>query len=397
MVNPIDETDTARNTAELWDLLNKSGTPYGDLTVVDRDNRIDVSAETPLSNQADNATAGVSHIPADSKYRIRANAGTESLETIDSLQYTPGYIAEIGIALRIPEAPTGSQEVRWGYWDGTDGAYFGWDSTGVFVEQLRGGTREAKVYQDNWNDTDRKIDPQQELQNGVITRLILALYNYGAVGFEFFTNEVGTDELTSDVLHNQNVDGQTTLASQNNPIRVEVDNPDSSDFDVFVTDRQATVRGQFTPNRRLNGERRTGVSLSGTTWVPIISFRRKDAFKTVNTEIFDVSAKPTDDIFLQIREDAGSTTDADYGTPQDVTASETTVEVDTTPTASISDGYFYYQTQFEGAQGNNSKLARLEGVDLQLKNSRPMTVFARLVSGTGGTLDSFNLNWAENW
>jgi len=208
---------------------------------------------------------------------------------------------------------------------------------------------------------------------------------------------VNTNALESNPVHNADVPGETTLSKQDNPIRVEVANPDTSDFDVFVADRQATVRGQFTPNRRLKGERREAVSLSGTTWVPIISFRRKAPFETVNTSLFDISTKPNEDIYLQLREDAGSTTDADYSSPQNVTASETTVEVDTTPTADISDGYYAFQTQFGGGQNNRSVLGRLENVDLQLKNSRPMTVFARTVSATGGNIESFNLNWAENW
>ena len=395
-MNPVDETSAARNTAEMWKILADSNTPYGDLTVVDRDNRISVSAETPLSEQEDFTTSGVSHLPNESVYRIRANAGTESIETVDGLQYIPGYIAEVGIALQIPEAPTGDQEVRWGYFDESDGAYFGWDSTGVFVETLRNGTRQGKVYQDGWNN-GAELDPTEPLQNGTITRIILALYNYGSLGFELYDRDDETQALNSNILHNEKLEGETTLSSQDNPIRVEVANPDATDFDVFVADRQATVRGQFTPNRRIKGERRTDVELSGTTWVPILSFRRKDGFETINTDLFDVSVKPDEDIFIQVREDAGSTTDADYATPQNVNASETAVVVDTSPTAEIGDGYYAFQTQFDGGERNRSVLGRLEDVDLELKNTRPMTVFARTVSATGGNLDAFNLNWAENW
>ena len=395
MVEPIDETDTARNTAELWNIFEASKTPYGDLTVVDRDNRISVSAENPLSDQQDNFTTGVSHDPTNSKYRLRANDSTESLETIDGLQYIPGYIAEVGIALQIPEAPTGGQEVRWGYWDGSEGVYFGWDADGLFIETLRNGTRQGKVRQTEWS-YDPILDAETALQNGTISRIILALYNYGSLGFELYDRD-DANSLNSHIVHEESVSGETSLSKQDNPIRVEVANPDTTDFDVFVADRQATVRGQFTPNRRLKGERRTGVSLSGTTWVPIISFRRKEAFKTVNTSLFDLSTKPNEDIYLQLREDAGSTTDADYSTPQNVTASETTVEVDTSPTADITDGYYVFQTQFDGGQNNRSVLGRLDNVDLELKNVRPMTVFARTVSATGGELTAFNLNWAENW
>lgn len=378
------------------DVLEKSGTPYGDLTVVDRDNRIDVSSENPLSDQADFFTSGVSHDEPNSRYRIRANASTESLETIDSMQYTPGYIAEVGISLQIPVAPTGNQEVRWGYFDSSDGVYFGWDSEGIFIERLRNGTREGKTYEEEWS-SGATVDVAQELQNGTIALIELALYNYGNIGFDIYNQNPDTNALQANKVHNEDVEGSTTLSSQDNPIRVEVSNPDTTDFDVFVADRQATVRGQFTPNRRIKGERRTSVSLSGTTFVPILSFRRKDGFETINTELFDLATKPDSDIYLQVREDAGSTTDADYATPTDVSASETGVEVDTTPSASIGDGYFVYQTQLDGGKKNEEAFNRLEDVDLQLKNSRPMTVFARTVSATGGNLTSFNLNWAENW
>lgn len=378
------------------DVLEKSGTPYGDLTTVDRDNRIDVSSETPLSEQADFATAGVSHVPADSVYRIRANAGTESLETVDSLQYTPGYIAEIGLSLQIPTAPTGNQEVRFGYFDASDGVYFGWDSGGVFIERLRNGVREGKVYEDDWTE-DYGTDAQTELQRGTIALLELALYNFGSIGFDIYDQDDDTNALQSNTVHYADVPDQTTLSSQDNPIRVEVSNPDASDFDVFVADRQATVRGQFTPNRRVKGERREGVALSGTTWVPVLSFRRTDAFKTTNTSLFNLSAKPDVHVYVQVREDAGSTTDADYSAPQDVKAGETGVEVDTAPSGAISDGYFVYQTQFDGGKKNDSQLGDLKDVDLQLKNTRPMTVFVRAVSASGGTLKGINVNWAENW
>jgi len=395
-MDPIDQTDTARNTAELRDILNKSGTPYGDLTVVDRDNRIDVSSESPLSNQIDFFTSGVTHDATNSRYRLRANASTESLETVDDLQYTPGYIAEVGISLQIPQAPTGNQEVRFGYFSSDDGVYFGWDSEGVFVERLRDGTRVGKTYQENWT-AGKNVNVEQQLQNGTIALIELALYNYGTIGFDIYDQDRVTNGLQANKVHNADVPGTTTLSSQDNPIRVEVSNPDTSDLDVFVADRQATVRGQFTPNRRIKGERRTGVALSGTTWVPIISFRRKESFKTINTDLFDLVAKPDEDIFVQIREDAGSTTDTDYTAPQDVNAGETAVEVDTSPTASITDGYYVFQGQFDGGQNNRSVLGRIDNVDVALKNARPMTVFVRTVSATGGNLTAFNLNWAENW
>ena len=386
------ETNTSSNTRVAAERLKASGTPYGDLTTVDRDNRIDLTAEFPLSEQNDIVTSGVTHDPTESVYRIRANASTESLETVDTLQYTPGYIAEVGVAIQIPEAPTGSQEVRWGYWNDTNGVYFGLDSEGVFAEQLRTGTRLGKE-----RGLVGDFDIEQVIQNGSITRLILALYNYGSIGFQLFSKQGQDDILDQNTVFEQNIDGQTTLAQQNLPIRIEVDNPDSSDFDVFVADRQATVRGQFTASRRLKSESLDNVSLNGTTWVPIMTIRKKTGFETVTVGVFNIDTIPSDDIYLQIRSNAGSDTDGDYATPSNIGAEETAIEVDTTPTASISDGFHRYQTTLTGGQGASTTLGQVENVDVELDRDRPFTLFARKVSGSGGTLEGTTFGWAENW
>jgi len=42
-------------------------------------------------------------------------------------------------------------------------------------------------------------------------------------------------------------------------------------------------------------------------------------------------------------------------------------------------------------------LAQIESVDLTLKGGRPVTVFVRLVEGTGGTLEAGNTLWTETW
>jgi len=376
--------------------LENSGTPYGDLTTVDRDNRIDVSAEYPLSEQVDNATAGVTRIDADSVFRIRANASTESLETVEQLQYTPGYIGEIGIALQIPTAPTGSQEIRWGYWNGTNGAYFGWDATGVFVEAIRNGNRQGKIYEDGWNE-QANIDAEQALKNGAITREILALYNFGSVGFELFDRDEGSRELVNKQVHNLSVDGSTTLSQQNLPLRVEVDNPDASDLDVFVADRQATVRGNFTESRRVKGDTLTSVALSGTTWVPVVTIRQKAAFESIDVGVFSLNLKADTDLFIQFRSDAGSTTDGDYATPANIDAGETAIEIDKTPTGAIGDGYHRYQTLIEGGTGSKTTLGGFDDIDLELKRTKPFTMFARTTSATGGNISALAFNWEESW
>jgi hypothetical protein len=386
---------TKTNAQRTADALDRAGTVYGDLTVVDRDNRFEISSEYPLSDQQDIATSGVTHQSNNSVFRIRANNSTESIESVTKLAYSPGYIAEIGIALRIPEAPTGDQDVKWGYWDGDDGVYFGWDADGVYIERQRNGTPQGKIRNADWNGD--VVDAVGELTDGTITRLALGLYNFGFIGGEIFESANGT--LTPKRVHEITPEGETTLSTQNLPLRVEVDNSnDASDFDVFVSDRQATIRGQFGQSRRLNGELQTDVSLSGTDWQEVVTLRKKDSLSSVTVEIFDLSLLPDDDIVIQFRSDVGSTTDSDYGDPTDVTTIETAIETDTAPgSQSISDGTFVYRTLLGSGQGLNAGLATVDGVDLKLKRQRPLTLFARKVSGTGGTINALTLNWEESW
>lgn len=377
-------------------LLFSSQTDFQDSTVVDRENQFDLSSEYQLSEQNDITTAGVTHDATESEYRIRANGSTESLESVDVFRYIPGYIAEVGTAIRIPEAPTGDQEVRWGYWDGSSGAYFGWDSDGVFVETQRDGTRQGKTYEADWNG-ESVADIEQQFADGMVTRLILALYNFGHVRYQLFTRD-DTGRIEPKNVHRDAPTGSTTLTEQNNPIRVEVDNSSgSSDFDVFVADRQASLRGEFVPNQRLKGEQLTSVSLNGTTWTPILTLRKKSAFQGIAVNLFSMRAFADSDIIVMVRSDVGSETDSDYGTPSDLNAGETAVETDTSPSASVSDGFFRFRTLFEGGTGAQSSFGEFEDIDLEEKRQRPMTIFARTVSGTGGTINAATLNWVEQW
>jgi len=390
-----DLTQFARETRKI---LKDTATPYGDITAVDRDNRISISSDHPLSEQRDRLTAGVERLPEDSVIRLRANDSTESIETVDQLQYSPGYVGETGMAIQIPQEPTGDQEVRWGYWGGDDGVYWGWDATSPYVERIRNRTRQGKDRPGDWSGDTPARTVVEQLKRGAITRQQLALYNFGSVGHEIYDRDSG-EELRNNTVHNSAPATGTTLSRQNNPLRVEVSNPAAEDFDVFLADRQATIRGQFTASNRSKGDFRTDVSLDGTTWVPIMTLRIKDDYDTIDIELLDLQIFVSDNILVQFRSGAGSTTDADYDTPQNIDAAETAMEVDRSPTASITDGFHRFQRGAPGGgQGNvPTPLGEFDTTDLGVKNDRPVTVFVRLVEGTGGTLSLMNLNWEETW
>ena len=388
------------NTYNIAADLKDSKTPFGDLTVVERTPLIDISSDEPLTEQKDISTAGVSHIKSESEYRIRANASTESLETVQYLPYSIGYKAEVGTALRVPSPPVGDQEIRWGYWDGNNGAYLGYDSNGVFTEFIRSGSRQGKTYSDAWvaETRDSNVNVEAALNEGVVSRLGLSLYNHGEITFEFFPRD-DKNRQTRRVVHADSPRGETTLSQQNNPIRVEVDNPSSSDFDVFVADRQASIRGDTEASRRITSEFDTSTSLDGTNWVPLISFRRKSGFNGTDVNVFSLDVQTADDSILQLRSDV-TLTGASWGSPSIVDSSETALEVDVDATdVDPATGYHRWLGSSGGGGGPSSTdLTRFDNVDNSLKRRRNMTLMARALEATvASDVPYVSLQMEESW
>ena len=388
------------NTYNIASDIQDAKTPFGDLTVVERTPLIDVSSDDPLTNQKDIWTSGVSHIKSESEYRIRANSSTESLETVQYLPYSIGYKAETGIALRVPNKPTGDQEMRWGYWDGNNGTYFGYDSEGVFTEFIRDGTRQGKTYGDGWAAETRasNVDVEAALNEGTVSRLGLSLYNHGEITFEVFPRN-DENRQTRRVVHADSPRETTTLSQQNNPIRVEVDNPSSSDFDVFVADRQASIRGNTEASRRITSEFNTTASLDGTNWVPLISFRRKSGFNGTDVNLFSLDVQAVDDAILQLRSDV-SLTGASWGAPSVVDSGETVLEADKSATdVDASTGYHRWLGGSEGGGGPAStNLTRFENVDNSLKRERNLTLMVRALEGTTTSdIPYASLQMEESW
>lgn len=380
-------------------LLNNSDeviTPYGDMTVVDRDNRISISSDTPISEQRDNLSAGVERLLDESVYRIRANDSTETAQTVEQLQYSPGYIGEIGIALRVPEPPTAGQEMRSGYFQPADGITLGWDETDPYVEAIRTDTRQGKLYPGDWNGDVSGERVRELLQNGAITRQQLGLYNYGSVTQQIFGRD-DDGRLRLEELHTYSRDSGTTLSRQNNPIRIEAINTTTEDFDVRFADRQATIRGQFTASNRVKGVLQTDINIT-TSYEPVLTIRIKSDFDTVGVDVLSLQVLSDVDLALQIRSDVGSDTDTDYATPQYLDASETAIEVDTDPSAAVDQGYFRGQRLFSGGgQGNApTPLGQLETADLEIKTGRPLTLYVRGVESTGRIIGQ-TTNVEESW
>lgn len=363
----------------------------------------DVSALRNITTVTGSASVALDN----SEYRLRTTALANDSAKLDSAEYgryVPGYQAECGIGVRLPDLSkyTGEVDTKWGYFSDTDGFFFGRDATGFYVGIRRAGS-DTKVYQDSFNSD--KVDGTGEseytidLTTGNIFEIDYVWYGYGPIRFYIVAKDedfiLGSKKI---LLHTILTTGQTSVEQPNLPIRVFTDNgATATAHDVFVGGRQYSIYGAYDPIYRITGDFRLSAGLT-TTFQPLISFRRKSASifqnQMVRFESLHFHASADVIVGFVINGTLGGGTS--WGNPTQATATETVLESDRTSTT-ISGGIFtggFYVAP--GGVGANQVDFALENKIQDLINSQPFTVVARARTGTP-TMDIISLNLKEEW
>lgn len=380
--------------------LNQS--QFSENVTVQRTPLIELNSAYGLSAIRDIQTVtGSGAISASTTGEILLSTGatatsTARLDSAERLRYLPGYGAEIGVGIRIPTAPTGNQELKWGMRNpgATEGLYFGIDATGFYVATLRGGT-ETKVRQTAFNvdklDGTGPSGLALDLTAGNIFQVEFTWYGYGQIKFEIV--KVVDDVQQHITMHQITPSGATSVQSPNLPIFALADNGgDAADIDMYVGGRQGSVVGAYAPKFRTTGQERTGVTTS-TTSVPLVSFRNKTGFedRSIRLDAATVESATNDHIFeVYINP---TLTGASWVNPTNKTAAETAVETDVSATA-LSGGTLIHS--FYGEAGGGSKTEQTSAIiDFDVPENQIITLAARTVTG-GGTATSF-FSIKEEW
>jgi hypothetical protein len=101
------------------------------------------------------------------------------------------------------------------------------------------------------------------------------------------------------------------------------------------------------------------------------------------------------DMLVQVRVN-GTLTGASYATPANTTATETACEVDTTASA-ITGGELIWQGIIPASVGQARNLSTADLLDLDIPANQPVTLCARRLTSTGGTISAAVLRWREEW
>lgn len=380
---------------------------FGNLSTVQRATVIELKSTYGLSNLRDVTTVtgsgSVANTVGNGEYTVATGTTTGSTATIDSAErgrYVPGTEAEAGLGIRFPSQTfIGTAFSEWGYFDNDNGFGFGLDATGVYVFTKRGGTK-TKVYQSNWNvdsfDGSGDSGLTLDLQDGNIFQIDYAWYGFGTLNFAIVTSDSNNKQVKY-IVHRFNPENETSVKDPNLPLRAQVDNGDTTtNYQIFVAGRQYSVFTPYRPNNRINSQYVLEKGSVGTTFLPVISFRKKTAYKSVAVKLEGIDLVTDAALLYQIR--LGATlTGGSYATPTDTTATETACEVNTTATA-ISGGDLLYQGILSSS-GVGSNAAGDKSADILkvvIPEEQIVSLAVRRISGTGATVSAV-LRWREEW
>ncbi|MEK4274711.1 MULTISPECIES: hypothetical protein [unclassified Paenibacillus] len=330
------------------------------------------------------------------------------LESVLRGRYEPGYAGEAGIGVRIPSLPIGNQVAQWGLFDTQNGAFFGVNSTTVFVTVRRAGV-DTTVPQSLWN-----VDPLNgtgpsgatlNLSKGNIYQIVFTWYGYGVIEFRVVIPDPVTLAQEVVTVHRFSPTGQTSFVDPNLPLRAQVANNGTGvAYSIFVGGRQYSIIGKYEPTYRVTSERRRITNVTSTL-TPVISFTRKAVFpagsartNSVQVNLEEINVISSVDLSYQVL--VGGTlngTFVNYPTATTIIPdSETALLVNNTSTT-ITGGEVVFQGITGGGAGNTKILASSELLDFTLPENQVVTLAVSNIGGPGSNTVDVVFRVTESW
>lgn len=383
-----------------------NSTSYGELTTVGRQVLFDLKANVPSVSQIRNdiTTTGTAAVTiGGGEYRLSASAGSKvTFESAERGRYVPGYEAQAGIGVRLPEQVfTGSSYFEWGYFQGQAGLGFGKDATGVYVFTKKNFVKE-KIYQQNWNadrlDGTGPSGINLDLASGLIFQIDFSWYGYGSVTFKVQIKS--ENPLIGDFeqkVHRYAPEGLVSIEQPNLHISAELNNDSDSELEAYVGGRQFSIYGGSRPQFRSVGDYRFTIPITNN-WTHIMSFRRKSASLEQLAQSVRIRSStvvsPDAVVFGYVYN--ANIVGGTWATPSLYSPGETVLEVNKSAT-SFSGGILVGpKTVVASGSGNSRTLSRDENFSFDMIEDKPISLVAISANATT-TLESAAFNLTEEW
>ncbi|PKQ90945.1 hypothetical protein CXK86_13020 [Paenibacillus sp. BGI2013] len=386
---------------------------FDELIVSEKTPIVELTSAYGLSILRDSVTtAGDGTVTNDATEFNLSNTtnGTDSaiLESVLRGRYEPGFAGEAGIGVRIPILPIGNQIGRWGFFDDQNGAFFGVDSTNVFVVIRRGGS-DTTFPQSSWNvdrlDGTGSSGATLNLSKGNIFQIVFTWYGYGVVEFRVVIPNPATLAQEVITVHRFSPTGQTSFIDPNLPLRAQIDNNGTAtSYTLFVGGRQYSIIGKYDPTFRVTSERRRVTNLTSTL-TPVLSFTRKAIFpsgsartNSVQVDLEEINIISSVDLSYQVL--VGGTLDGafiNYPTATTIIPDSETALLVNNSSTTITGGEVVFQGITGGGTGGNRILASSELFDFTLPENQVVTLAVSNIGGAGSNIVDVVFSVAESW
>lgn len=379
---------------------------FNDLTTVNRTQYINIQSSQGLSILRDvietRNGGSIVENPQSGEIIVSTDSQPDSFANIESArwgQYTAGYEAQVGVGARLPQQPTEDGDIRWGYFNGDDGFYFGYDSGGLYIGLRRTGVDEVKVYRDNWNgrDPDNVVGVDFNPQDGGIYQINYAWYGYGSIKFSIISSTEGNPQRNV-VVHTLSTQGKTSITNPNQPVRMSIDAGASGNaIEAYLGGRQYSILGDIVNNFRITSQTVNGASIDNGSWTHIGSFRRKTSSdRRVNMLMdgFEANADGSVRLALVVNSDVTGQT---WVTPDLTSPDETLSEFSSTGTFNgIGNGTKAIESYLDVDQRAKSSVSDpIRELDQPIPRNGPISLLGYGVGGTA-TVDA-TLRVREQW
>jgi hypothetical protein len=299
--NNVDVKNQSKNTFE--DQITVTNNP-----IIDLKSFMGVSELRNIVTITGNNSSITNNIGGESEINltIGQNIGdSASLQSIERGQYISGTMCEVGLGIRIPEgALSGTQSVKYGYFDNNNGFYFKKTENEFECCILNDGV-ETSISRNSFN-VNRLDGTEANMINlnfakGNIFRILFSWYGYGVVRFGVVA--IDSDNIQKMMIfHNYETNGSTSTLNPNLPIKVVLDAGNSdgtSNSTMYVAGRQFSVYGNESRVTRLNSHYRYNVA-STTSILPIVSFKKKQYYEACKVQLMTISIVSSVDTILTV-------------------------------------------------------------------------------------------------
>lgn len=334
----------------------------------------------------DGVTGSITSVASEYVLSSGADAnGYAILESACRGRYQAGFASNVGVGIRAPNTPSGSQFIRFGYYDDNDGFGFGYDATDWYVFVRKNGT-DTTTYRSLWDDPLDGTGPSGftlNLSNGHIFRIDFVWYGYGGVDYSVLLCD---QRKTVNVLKICNPNTGTTVNTPNLPIRAEVQNGGTaSDLTVYVAGRQYSINGPYLPERRIVSQYASFSNTLGTTPIPLVSFRRRNGslYRGVTIALASIEVNADNTILVSVFQNP-TLTGASFAVPSLHSSTSTASEVDTSATA-LTGGDLIFQTYVTTTNSRDKAFSRANPLGVDLLREFPLTVAISRPTGSGAT------------